>query len=122
MRRRCPRVPGPLSAATAVTLHVAGTLRIGQVIILERPDRTLALWLIAPDGRSERLDADLEESGLAPRAGRIYLRTDGFWPVVTRELERSGVLLRTGRIAAHEGGGRYTVYATATPITELEHL
>lgn len=108
--------------ATAVTLHVAGTTRIGWVIILERPDRTLALWLVAPDGRSERLDVDLEESGLAPRAGCLYLRIDGFWPVVTRELERAGILLRTGRVCAHEGGGNYVVYATATPMAELERM
>lgn len=108
--------------ATAVTLHVAGTTRIGRVIILERADLTLALWLVAPDGRSERLDVDLEQSGLSPRAGRLYLRTDGFWPVVTRELERSGVLLRTGRICAHEGGGNYVVYATATPMVEVERM
>lgn len=79
---------------TPVVLHVAETLRAGRVVVIEREDHRLSLWFVYSDGSSERLDADLADDGLAP-ACRLYLRGDGLWPSLTRELERHEVLVRT---------------------------
>ncbi len=101
-----------------VTLHVAGYLRVGRVVLLEREDHSLALWLVYPDGQSERLDHVLEDDHLGPRRGLLAFRTDGLHPVILRELEREGIVLRVGRFASHAGGGQYDVIATAMPLIE----